>query len=87
MAATGEAYIGRRSTVRQAREEPPRAMLEEDELLPPNFVSKLRYENARDIIFNSILFGVCLGYAISRKETMERVCDEKVHPVITWLLV
>jgi len=85
MADTGHAYIGRRSTFREARDQP--AILEQDEPLPPGYRAKLRCDGIRDFIYNSVLFGVCLGYALSRRADVENLCDVKAYPVTMWLIV
>ena len=72
--------------MREARLQ-PQAILEEDEVLPPNLRSKIRFEGIRDFISNTVLFGVCLGYALDRKDLLEKNCGPEYHPIVTWLIV
>ena len=56
-------------------------------MLPPNFRSKVRFEGIRDFLSNTVLFGVCLGYAMDRRDLLEKTCGADYHPIITWLIV
>jgi hypothetical protein len=59
----------------------------EDEILEPNYRGKLRYEGVRDIVYNATLFGVCLGYALGKRDVIEKVCAPEVQAAPTWLIV
>ena len=71
-------YINRRITFKDARnmhkQSHGNSDLELEEILPANYGAKLCCEQVCAFISYGVLFGVCVGYAVSTSDEMKALC-------------